>query len=109
TLDPALLSPKRGALHELASIQAVDRYTVVFTLSRPFESFPTSVAGLHIVPDGSGVSPAAHPVGTGPYRFVRYAVDDRVELAAFGDYWGGAPANAGVVMKIVPDEVMRGL
>jgi peptide/nickel transport system substrate-binding protein len=109
TLDPALLSPKRGALHELASIKAIDRYAVVFTLSRPFESFPTSVAGLHIVPDGSGASPAAHPVGTGPYRFVRYAVDDRVELAAFGDYWGGAPANAGLVMKIVPDEVMRGL
>jgi peptide/nickel transport system substrate-binding protein len=108
-LDPALLSPKRGALHELASIRAIDRYTVVFTLSRPFESFPTSVGGLHIVPAGAGPALALQPIGTGPYSFVRYAVDDRVELAAFGDYWGGAPANAGLVMKIVPDEVMRGL
>jgi len=109
TLDPALLSPKRGALHDLVSTKATDRYTVVFTLSRPFESFPTSVAGLQIVPDGAGASPASQPVGTGPYRFVRYAADDRVELAAFSGYWGGAPANAGLVMKIVPDEVMRGL
>src|SRR5437762_879531 len=70
TLDPMLLSSKRGALHDLASTKATDPYTVVFTLSRPFESFPTSVAGLHIVPDRAGGSPATHPVGTGPYRFV---------------------------------------
>ena len=47
-------------------------------------------------------------MGTGPYRFVRYAVDDRVELAAFNDYFGGRPRNEGVVLKIVPDDIMRG-
>jgi peptide/nickel transport system substrate-binding protein len=109
TLDPALLSPKRGAFRDLASATATDPYTVVFKLSKPFESFPTNVASLHIVPDGAGASPATRPVGTGPYKFERYAVDDRVELAAFRDYWDGPPKNAGIVMKIVPDEVMRGL
>jgi peptide/nickel transport system substrate-binding protein len=109
TLDPTLMSPKRGALHDLAAVRALDPYTVVFTLSRPFESFPTSVAGLHIVPAGAGGSPATHPVGTGPYRFGRYAIDDHVELSAFRDYWAGAPSNDGLVIKIVPDEVMRGL
>jgi peptide/nickel transport system substrate-binding protein len=36
-------------------------------------------------------------------------VDDRLELDAFADYYDGAPRNAGVVLKIVPDEIMRGL
>jgi peptide/nickel transport system substrate-binding protein len=40
---------------------------------------------------------------------VSYAVDDRLELRAFADYHGGAPRNAGVILRVVPDEIMRGL
>jgi len=32
------------------------------------------------------------PVGTGPYRFVRWLPGDRVDVRAFSDYWGGAPS-----------------
>ena len=38
-----------------------------------------------------------------------FAVDDRVDAHAFDRYFRGAPANAGVVLKVVPDEIMRGL
>ena len=51
----------------------------------------------------------SHPIGTGPYRFVRYLVDDRLELAAFDDYFGGRPKNDGLVLRVVPDDIMRGL
>ena len=64
---------------------------------------------LPIVPDGAGPALREHPIGTGPYRFVRYDVDDQVELAAFDDYFGGRPRNDGLVLKIVPDDIMRGL
>ena len=40
---------------------------------------------------------------------MRQLPDDRVELAAFDEYWAGRPANAGLVLRVVPDEVMRGL
>lgn len=33
-----------------------------------------------------------HPVGTGPYRFVRWVPGDRVEVSAWSRYWGGSPA-----------------
>jgi peptide/nickel transport system substrate-binding protein len=36
-------------------------------------------------------------------------VDDRVELTRFDDYFDGRPQNRGVILKIVPDDVMRGL
>ena len=50
-----------------------------------------------------------HPIGTGPYKFVSFAVDDNVTLTAFPDYFRGKPANDGIVLKVVPDEIMRAL
>jgi peptide/nickel transport system substrate-binding protein len=89
-------------------VEATDRYTVVFTLNQPFTSFPINLV-MPIVPDGATADLSRHPTGTGPYRFVRYAVDDRIELEPFAGYFGGAPRNAGLVLKVVPDDIMRGL
>jgi peptide/nickel transport system substrate-binding protein len=108
-LDPTFVSGKKGGFSELASVVARDPYTVVFELRAPFESFPLNLNVMQIVPAGSGPELRDHPIGTGPYRFVRYDVDDKVELRAFEDYYGGAPRNDGLIFKIVPDEVMRGL
>ena len=107
-LDPGFVSARKGAFSSLASVTARDRYTVVFTLKQPFVSFPSSLV-VPIVPDAAGATLQDQPIGTGPYRFVRYVVDDRVELEPFGDYFGGSPANGGVILRIIPDEVMRGL
>jgi len=81
---------------------------VVFTLDKPFTSFPINLV-MPIVADGGGATLARHPMGTGPYRFVRYAVDDQIELEPFNDYFGGRPRNDGLVLKVVPDDIMRGL
>lgn len=107
-LDPSFVSPKKGGYREVESVDALDRYTVAFTLKEPFASFPINLTQA-IVPAGAGPDFREHPVGTGPYRFVRYAVDDRLEVTAFADYFGGRPQNDGVVVKITPDDVMRGL
>jgi peptide/nickel transport system substrate-binding protein len=107
-LDPDFVSGRKGGYRELRSVDAADRYTVVFTLARPFTSFPINLV-MPIVPDGAGATLSTHPTGTGPYRFVRYAVDDRVELEPFNEYFGGRPSNDGLVLKVVPDDIMRGL
>jgi peptide/nickel transport system substrate-binding protein len=107
-LDPDFVSSRKGAYRELQSVEPLGRYSVLFTLVRPFTSFPINLI-MPIVPEDAGAEFAAHPIGTGPYRFVRYAVDDFVELAAFPDYHGGAPSNDGLILKVVPDDIMRGL
>jgi len=107
-LDPEFVSPKKGAYRQLASVRALDDYTVEFTLTEPFGSFPTQLV-LHVVPADSGDSLRTFPIGTGPYRFVRHAVDEEVVLSAFEGYWDGLPQNAGVILRIIPDETMRGL
>lgn len=107
-IDPAFVSPRKGAYRQLGHVAAVDPYTVQFTLKEPFGSFPIQLV-MPVVPKGAGPELRDHPVGTGPYRFVSAAVDDRVELTAFTDYFRGAPANGGVVLKVIPDEIMRAL
>lgn len=110
-VDPAYVSPHKGAFTVMAGVRAIDEYTVAFTLKEPFPAFPVSnLVPIPVVPAGmDDAAIAAHPVGSGPYRFVRYDVDDEVVLSAFDGYWQGAPKNAGVVLKIVPDDTMRGL
>ena len=107
-LNPATASPLRGAYRSLATVAAVDPRTVRFTLREPVESFPVQLV-VSIVPAGSGADLRGHPIGTGPYRFVRASADDRVVLARFDEYFRGPAANPGVILKIVPDDTMRGL
>jgi peptide/nickel transport system substrate-binding protein len=107
-MDPAFASPWRGAFRDLASVVAIDRYTVDFVLHQQSGSFLPNLV-FKIVPAGSGRELRDHPIGTGPYSFVSYAVDDRVVLKAFRDYFDGLPRNLGIVLKIVPDDIMRGL
>lgn len=107
-IDPAFVSPRKGAYRLLTSVTAVDRYTTRFSLAEPFGSFPVNLV-MPVVPAGAGAELRDHPVGTGPYRFVRHAVDDHVVLAPFADYYLGPPANGGIVLRVIPDEVMRGL
>jgi peptide/nickel transport system substrate-binding protein len=108
-LDPAFISPYKGAFGVMASVRALDDYTVEFTMKEPFAAFPIQLVPVPIVPDGAGDAMRTAPIGTGPYRFVRYDVDDKVVLKAFEHYWDGPPRNAGVVFKIIPDDTMRGL
>jgi peptide/nickel transport system substrate-binding protein len=108
-IGPDLVSPYKSAFRALASVTAIDDYTVLFALKEPFAAFPMQLVAPPIVPDGAGTSLRSRPIGTGPYRFVRYRVDQQVELAAFDGYYEGRPKNAGVVMKIIPDDTMRGL
>jgi peptide/nickel transport system substrate-binding protein len=107
-LDPAFISPRKGAYRMLASVAAADRYSVRFDLKEPFGSFPINLV-MPIVPAGAGPALRDHPIGTGPYEFVSHAPDDRVVLKAFSAYYDGPPRNAGVVLKVVPDDIMRGL
>jgi peptide/nickel transport system substrate-binding protein len=35
--------------------------------------------------------------------------DDRVVLASYAEYYGGRPRNDGLILKVIPDDTMRGL
>ena len=80
-----------------------------------------AVGAVRVVPDQSGDpqivpgwrrarSCANHPVGTGPYRFVRHLPDDRRRAGRVRRLLGRPIRRTkALVLRIVPDEVMRGL
>ena len=105
-LDPAFVSGRKGAYAALASVDVRDRYTVAFHLKAPSASFPINLI-MGIVPKGT--ASGARPIGSGPYRLSEFVADDHVTLTPFAEAFGGAPVNAGLVFKVVPDETMRGL
>jgi peptide/nickel transport system substrate-binding protein len=50
---------------------------------------------------------AANPVGSGPYKFVRWARDEQVVLAANEKYWRGVPQIKKVVFRPIPEATTR--
>jgi peptide/nickel transport system substrate-binding protein len=107
-IDPAFVSAKKGAYRDLVSVDIVDRQTVAFHLKAPSVSFPVNLV-MGIVPAGTGPSASRQPIGSGPYRMTRFVPDAEVVLMPFERYYKGAPANDGVILKVVPDDTMRGL
>jgi peptide/nickel transport system substrate-binding protein len=48
-----------------------------------------------------------NPVGTGPYKFVKWTRGQEIVLEANTEYWKGAPAIKTLVFKIIPDYSTR--
>lgn len=106
-LDPKF-GGRSGAYRLLAAVNSIDKYTVEFTLKEPFGSFPINLV-MGIVQAGSGRSNVRQPIGTGPYKLAQFIPDDRLVLEPFDRYWDGPPLNEGLILKVVPDDTMRGL
>jgi peptide/nickel transport system substrate-binding protein len=106
-LDPTFKG-RSGAYRVLAGVNAIDRYSVEFKLKNPLGSFPINLV-MGIVQAGSGAANTRTPIGTGPYRLTEFVADDHVTVAAFDQYYRGRPRNDGVMLKVIPDDTMRGL
>jgi peptide/nickel transport system substrate-binding protein len=91
-LSGEVRTPKRGAFRMVESVTAPDPRTVVFRLKEPFASFLWNLArpSVGIVPrprDGAPENPAAHPIGSGPFRFVSARQDEEVVVESAPDYF----------------------
>lgn len=107
-LNPAFTSARKGAYSSVRTVDVLDKYTVAFRLKSASAAFPVNLI-MGIVPVGTGPEAVRAPIGSGPYRLQEFVPDDHVTLVPFADAHGGAPANSGLLFKVVPDETMRGL
>ncbi|MBI2304059.1 MAG: hypothetical protein HYU86_04870 [Chloroflexi bacterium] len=93
-------------------IQAVDAYTVRLSSSQPDPILPLRFAQSLIVPlkyikeKGNAIMGTA-PVGTGPYKFIKWVKDDYIELEANSGYWGGPPPIKKITIKPIPQAESR--
>src|SRR5262245_57100421 len=105
-------SPVRTYINKVKTVEAAGANKVRFTLSEPFAAFDRQLSLLSIIPKRAfeeigAAKFAVAPVGSGPFRVVRWAKDDRLELAAFDGYWAGAPKIKNLVFRPVPSETTR--
>lgn len=106
----------RNGWDKVASIEAVGPYEVKFHLT---EKYAPAIATFFAEPGDYPVLPAhllekypninqvsfnTSPVGTGPFKFVRWVHGDRIELEANPLYWRGPPKLQHIIFKIIPKD-----
>jgi len=112
-----IMDPNFGAFNPLGwdkieSIQTPDDYTVVVKLSEQFAPFLAWVAGntlispKHLIDKGVDSFKqefGRQPIGTGPFKLVKWTSGQSIALEKNAAYWGGVPKLDAIVLKIVPD------
>lgn len=97
---------REGKAKHVSGLVALDPHTVQVVLNESLAPFVSVLAVGHakIVPreivDQQGEAFGAHPVGTGPFKFVRWERGKEIVLAANPDYFDGPPKLSRVVYRI---------
>ncbi|HEY0544557.1 MAG TPA: ABC transporter substrate-binding protein [Pyrinomonadaceae bacterium] len=88
----------------ITGIETPDARTLVIRLRKTWPQLLTNLVPISIIPDGSAASQATTPIGTGPFKFVRYDQTQQiVDLNANPDYWQGKPQIENLRVRVVAD------
>jgi len=101
---------REGRAQQISGLTAVDRYTVQVVLTEALAPFVSVLAVSHakIVPrdlvEQQGEAFGTQPIGTGPFKFVRWDRGKEIVLVANRDYFDGPPKLSRVVYRIFRGE-----
>jgi len=110
-----------GKAEDITGIKVIDDLTIQYTLDSPDASFArTFLVGNQIpilpkhkvsaLPEATRFNNQdpywyTNPVGTGPYKFVKYVEDQYIEYVRNDEWWGGKVGPEKLFMKIASPEV----
>jgi len=96
------------------NVEVVDKDTVKVNLTAPSTPFLSNLAMVMAAPM---VSPKAlkdnknnvnqAPIGTGPYKFVKWEKDQNIVLVRNDEYWGTKALTKNVIFKFIKDNSAR--
>lgn len=99
---------------EVAKVDKVDDYTVKITLKNPYTPFLANLAMSLAAPIPSptavkkyGDKFIENPVGTGPFKFVKWTKGQSIELEKNNDYWGDKAKADKLVFKFIKENSVR--
>ncbi len=98
-------------------VETPDANTVVFHLNKRFSPFVATVFGesdnpfcvlpAHLLARRKTINDGPYnalPIGTGPFKVVRWLRGSQIELTRNDDYFRGRPKLQSIVIKFIPDE-----
>jgi peptide/nickel transport system substrate-binding protein len=96
------------------SMTIVDPHTVRFKTRGLYPLLPLDLAQVFIMSKKAAQNISLEEfnrgvgiVGTGPYRFVRYTPEDRIELERFAEHWRGRPTWERVTIRFMSNDATR--
>ena len=106
-------SPFTAYTKQIKEMIVVDPLTIRFKTATPYPLMPSDMTQVAIISksaakastDDFNTGKAA--IGTGPYKLVRYAKGDRIELARNDAYWGGRTPWEKVTLRLLPQDASR--
>ncbi|MBW2094515.1 MAG: ABC transporter substrate-binding protein [Deltaproteobacteria bacterium] len=109
---PGSKSTQKGWFNTIDRVEIVDKYTVDFITKKPDPILPARLTMFYIVPpkycsEAGFVKFNLHPVGTGPFEFVKWIRDNKVVLKRNEKYWDGPSPIKELVFRSMPETQAR--
>ena len=113
-VDPNLKMRGASPFAPLSRVEVVDSYTVRIHTKAPWPILDTlmSAGQAAMLPpkyyrEKEMAYLSRNPVGSGPFKFVRWVKDEQIELTANEQYWRGAPKIKTLIFRPIPDDSVR--
>lgn len=106
--------PFTGFVKPITAKKIIDPWTLQLKTATPYAMLPHDLDSIFIVSKKAAAGAATEDfnsgkaaVGTGPFKLVRFARGDRIELARNDAYWGAKSAWDKVTLRILPADTAR--
>jgi peptide/nickel transport system substrate-binding protein len=106
-VDPATKARQIGYWQSYDRTETPDDYTAVIKTKLPVGNLLSALAVTMMVPPKPARPLTEKPVGTGPFKFVEWVVDDHLTVEANPDYWRGAPNLSRIVFRSIKEQTTR--
>jgi peptide/nickel transport system substrate-binding protein len=111
-LDPVKKMIARGNHAKIKSVEIVDDYTVRFKTDGPYPLFVERMTAQvmesdKVIREKGDEWMQEHPVGTGPYKLVKWSRKQEHMLVRNDDYWGPKPYYKYVRVRIIPEQATQ--
>ena len=111
-LNPENKLTARGNHAKIKSVEVVDDYTARFKTDGPYPLFVERMTAL-VMQSEKAIKEKGHewmqenPVGTGPYKLLKWNKKQEHLLVRNDEYWGPKPAFKYVRVRIIPEQATQ--
>ncbi len=111
-LDPEKKLTARGNHAKIKSVEVLDDHTVRFKTDGAYPLFVERMTAL-VMQSEKVIREKGHewmqenPIGTGPYKLVKWTKKQEHLLARNDDYWGPKPAFKHLRVRIIPEQATQ--